>query len=213
MMNYLLPTYFFNFENESIQNLIKEFQPNSLSQKEKAIQVYLKIRDGWRYNAYRINFNKEAFRASEISQRSDGHCIDKAVLLTTCLRGLGIPARVHFAKVKNHIAVEKLVEKFGTNELTPHGMVDILLNGKWVKSSPAFNTSLCDKYNVEPLGFDGENDSIFQEYNREGNEFMEYIEDYGHFEDLPLSFILQNMKEHYGNYFNRPPGQMQLRIT
>lgn len=124
-MNYLTPTYFFDFENENIQKLIKEFQSDSLSKKEKTIQVYLKIRDGWRYNAYRINFNKEAFRASEISQRSEGHCIDKAVLLTTCLRGLGIPARLHFAKVKNHIAVEKLVEKFGTNELTPHGMVDV----------------------------------------------------------------------------------------
>ncbi len=211
-MNYLTPTYFFDFENEDIQHLIKEFQSDSLSQKEKAIQVYLKIRDGWRYNAYQINFNKEAFRASEISQRSEGHCLDKAVLLTTCLRGLGIPARVHLAKVKNHIAVDKLIEKFGTNELTPHGMVGVFLNEKWVKSSPAFNASLCEKCNVVPLDFDGENDSIFQEYNRGGNEFMEYIEDYGHFEDLPLDFILQNMKDHYSQFFDRPAGQMHLNI-
>lgn len=212
-MSYLTPTYFFDFENEHIQNLIQEFQSNSLSQKEKAIQVYLKIRDGWRYNAYQINFNKEAFRASEISQRSEGHCIDKAILLTTCLRGLGIPARVHFAKVKNHIAVEALTKRLGTNELTPHGMVDILLEGKWVKSSPAFNASLCEKCNVAPLDFDGKNDSVFQEYNREGNEFMEYLEDYGHFEDLPLNFIIQNIKEHYGSFFNRPEGQTQLNIS
>ncbi len=213
MKYYLTPTYFFDFENEHIQNLIQEFKSDSISEKEKAIQVYLKIRDGWRYNAYRINFNKEAFRASEISQRSEGHCLDKAVLLTTCLRGLGIPARVHLAKVRNHIAVEKLTEKFGTNELTPHGMVDIFLDGKWVKSSPAFNTSLCEKCNVMPLDFDGEKDSIFQEFNQDGKEFMEYVEDYGHFEDLPLDFILQNMKEHYGHFFNRPFGQMQLDIT
>lgn len=212
-MSYLESTFFFDFENENIQNLIHEFQSDSLSKKEKAIQVYLKIRDGWRYNAYQINFNKEAFRASEISQRSEGHCIDKAILLTTCLRGLGIPARIHFAKVKNHIAVETLTKKLGTNELTPHGMVDILIGGKWVKSSPAFNAGLCEKCNVAPLDFDGENDSIFQEYNREGNEFMEYLEDYGHFEDLPLDFILQNLKEHYGHFFNRPAGQMKLNIS
>ena len=212
-MNYLTPTYFFDFENEHIQNIIKEFQSDSLSQKEKAIQVYLKIRDGWRYNAYRINFNKEAFRASEISQRQEGHCIDKAILLTTCLRGLGIPARVHFAKVKNHIAVETLVEKIGTNELTPHGMVDVFLDEKWVKSSPAFNASLCEKCNVAPLDFDGENDSVFQEYNRDGNEFMEYLEDYGHFEDLPFDFILQNINEHYGHFFNRAEGEVQLDVS
>ncbi|MFK7771517.1 MAG: transglutaminase family protein [Saprospiraceae bacterium] len=212
-MNYLSPTYFFDYENEHIQNLLQEFQSNSLSQKEKTIQVYLKIRDDWRYNAYQINFNKEAFRASEISQRSEGHCIDKAILLTTCLRGLGIPARVHFAKVKNHIAVETLTEKLGTNELTPHGMVDVFLEGKWVKSSPAFNASLCEKCNVAPLDFDGESDSVFQEYNRDGNEFMEYVEDYGHFEDLPYDFILQNMNEHYGQFFNRKEGQERLDIS
>lgn len=211
-MKYLTSTYFFDFGNENIQNILQEFQSNSLSPKEKAVQVYLKIRDGWRYSASQINFNKEAFRASEISQRSEGHCIDKAVLLTTCLRGLGIPARIHFAKVKNHIAVETLTEKLGTNELTPHGMVDIFLEGKWVKSSPAFNASLCEKCNVAPLDFDGENDSIFQEYNRDGNEFMEYLEDYGHFEDLPLDFIFQNMKDHYGHFLNRVEGQMRLDI-
>ena len=212
-MSYIESTYFFDYKHENIQYLIQEFQSNSLSQKEKAIKVYLKIRDGWRYNASQISFNKEAFRASEISQRSEGHCIDKAILLTTCLRGLGIPARVHFAKVKNHIAVETLTKKLGANELTPHGMVDILIDGKWVKSSPAFNATLCEKCNVAPLDFDGENDSIFQEYNREGNEFMEYLEDYGSFEDLPLDFIMQNMKEHYGHIFNRPEGQMKLNIS
>ena len=81
--------------------------------------------------------------------------------------------------------------------MTPHGMVNIFLDGKWVKASPAFNAELCQKCNVDPLGFDGENDSIFQEYNRAGNEFMEYLEDYGHFQDLPLEFLLKNMQEHY----------------
>jgi len=210
-MNYLTPTYFFDFEHEHIQNILHEFQSDSLSQKEKAIQVYLKIRDGWRYNGYLINLNKEAYRASEISQKSEGHCID--ILLTTCLRGLAIPARVHLAKVKNHIAAETLTKKLGTNELTPHGMVDVFLEKNWVKSCPAFNASLCEKCNVAPLDFDGKSDSVFQEYNRGGNEFMEYVEDYGHFEDLPLDFILQNMKEHYGQFFKQKEGQTRLDIS
>jgi hypothetical protein len=106
-------------------------------------------------------------------------------------------ARIHLAKVKNHIAVERLVEKFGTNELTPHGMVDVFINEKWVKASPAFNATLCAKCQVEPLEFNGEEDSVFQEYNHNGQAFMEYIEDYGHFDDMPLEFIINNMKTHY----------------
>ncbi|WP_436515841.1 transglutaminase-like domain-containing protein [Ekhidna sp. To15] len=191
------PTYFFDYTNPTIQDLIEEFKNESQSQEEKAIGLYLKVRDGWRYNPYDIVFRKDALKASNIAQKSYGHCIDKSILYIAGLRGLGIPARLHLAKVKNHIAVERLTEKFGTNELTPHGMVDVFLNDRWVKATPAFNQELCKLTGVEPLEFDGKNDSIFQAFGTDGQEFMEYLEDYGSFEDVPLDFIESNMKENY----------------
>lgn len=212
-MEFLSSTYFFDYDHPAIQEQLKEFNLSSSSPKEKAKAIYLKVRDGWRYNASNIFFTKEAFKASVILQRKEGHCIDKAILLTTFLRAVGIPARIHLAKVKNHIAVETLTEKLGTNELTPHGMVDIFIDGKWVKSSPAFNASLCEKCNVAPLEFDGENDSIFQEFNREGKEFMEYLEDYGFFQDLPIDFIIKNIHDHYGDFFKVSKGLKQIKIS
>lgn len=190
-------TYFFDYEHPVIQKLVSEFKKADLSDQEKAKQLYLKVRDGWRYNPYDISFRKEALKSSHIAQQDHGHCIDKSILYISGLRALGIPARLHLAKVKNHIAVERLTEKFGTNELTPHGMVDVYLNGKWVKATPAFNQELCRLTGVEPLEFDGTEDSIFQEFNQEGKEFMEYLDDYGSFADVPLDFIEQNMKENY----------------
>ena len=124
------------------------------------------------------------------------------MLVVACLRALGIPARLHLGKVKNHIAVERLTEKFGSNELTPHGMVNAQINRKWLKMSPAFNKSLCEKFKVAPLEFDGENDSFLQQYNGEGSLFMEYVEDYGYFDDVPLDFMKQNIKEHYPHIFD-----------
>ena len=197
MTKSLESTYFFDYDHPVIQDLIAEFKVDSLSDQEKAKQLYLKVRDGWRYNPYDISFRKEALKSSHIAQQDHGHCIDKSILYISGLRALGIPARLHLAKVKNHIAVERLIEKFGTNELTPHGMVDVYLNGKWVKATPAFNKELCDKTGVAPLEFDGTSDSIFQAYGTEGQEFMEYLDDYGSFEDVPLDFIEQNMKENY----------------
>ncbi|MEO9869415.1 transglutaminase-like domain-containing protein [Ekhidna sp.] len=190
-------TYFYDYENPIVQGIVEEFKGNSLSQKEKAIGLYLKIRDGWRYNPYDISFQKEALKASNIAQKKHGHCIDKSILYIAGLRALGIPAKLHLAKVKNHIAVERLTEKFGTNELTPHGMVDVYLNNNWLKATPAFNKELCEMTGVEPLVFDGTNDSVFQEYNKEGQEFMKYLEDYGSFDDVPFEFIKKNMKENY----------------
>ncbi len=190
-------TYFFDYEHPVIQEMIQQFKNDTLSNDEKAIGLYLKIRDGWRYNPYDIVFRKDALKASNIAQKKHGHCIDKSVLYIAGLRGLGIPAKLHLAKVKNHIAVERLTEKFGTNELTPHGMVDVFLNDRWVKATPAFNKELCRLTGVEPLEFDGKNDSIFQAFSSEGQEFMEYLEDYGSFGDVPLEFIESNMRENY----------------
>ncbi|MEQ8907495.1 transglutaminase-like domain-containing protein [Ekhidna sp.] len=190
-------TYFFDYESPEIQALIAEFKAPDLSDQEKAAGLYLKVRDNWRYNPYDISFRKEALKASNIARKDHGHCIDKSVLYIAGLRALGIPAKLHLAKVKNHIAIERLTEKFGTNELTPHGMVDVFLNEKWVKATPAFNQELCRLTGVEPLEFDGSEDSIFQEYNQEGKEFMEYLDDYGSFDDVPLDFIERNMKENY----------------
>lgn len=212
MKDFTTSTYFFDYEHPLIQNLIHEFDDPQLSDQEKATALYLKVRDGWRYNPYDIHFRKEALKASNIIQKKHGHCIDKAILYIAGLRALGIPTKLHLAKVKNHIAVERLTEKFGTNELTPHGIVDVFLNNKWVKATPAFNQELCRLTGVEPLEFDGTSDSIFQEFNNEGKKFMEYLDDYGSFEDVPFEFIQRNMEENYPNLKNllNEAGELKL---
>ncbi len=212
IMNYLTPSYYFDFEDENVQELIEEFKSDKLSPKEKAIGIYLKIRDNWRYNPYHLSLLKSSYKASFIAQKPDGHCIEKSILLIACLRGLQIPARIHLAKVKNHIGVERFMEKFGTDEITPHGMVDVFLEGKWLKVSPAFNKELCEKCNVATLDFDGQNDSIFHEFDKSGNKFMEYLDDYGYFEDVPVDFILNNFKENYPEIMKRNKGLTEIKI-
>ena len=197
MENYLAATYYFNFENPTIQTFIAGATNDTMSRKEKAVSLYYAVRDGWFYNAYQLNTEKEEFCAGFIATKKQGHCIDKATLLISCLRAVGIPARLHLVKVKNHIAVERIIERFGTDELTPHAFVEMYLDDKWIGATPAFNKSLCEKLNVTPLDFDGTNDSLFQPYNRSGGKFMEYLDDYGTFDDIPFDFIRQNMIEHY----------------
>lgn len=211
-MDYLSPTYFFDYESDAVQDFIADFKSPSFSKKEIAQQLYLKVRDSYLYYPYSLSFSKENYIASEIVTRPKGHCIDKSIILIASLRALGIPARIHLAKVKNHIGVERLIEKFGSNELTPHGMVDAFINDKWLKLSPTFNTSLCTMLNVAPLDFDGENDSVLQEFNEEGNLFMEYLEDYGHFEDVPVEFMIKNAREHYPHIFDADPTQTEFEL-
>ena len=212
MKEYLKQTAYLDFNSPEIQNIIAEFQTGTLSDVEKANGIYIKIRDGWRYNPYNISVDPSKYRASIISKKEEGHCIDKSILLIAALRAVGIPARLRLAKVTNHIAVERLTARFGSNVLTPHGMVDVYLNGKWVKATPAFNKELCELNNVEPLEFDGETDSMFQEFNADGQQFMEYLEDYGHFEDVPLDFMFKNIKEHYPSIFKDGDGILEYQF-
>jgi len=209
-MSYVENSHLLDYKSPEIQRIILELKSSKLSEKQKAVQIYLKVRDGWRYNPYKLCFEKDCYKASTIAKKKDVHCIEKAILLAACLRGIGIPARLHLAKLKNHIGVERLVEKFGTNELTPYGMVDICLEGKWLKVSPDFNIELCERYNITPLDFDGENDSIFHEFDKAGNVFMEYLEVYGHFEEVPADFIFENFKTNYSMIYEQFKGMNRI---
>ena len=61
--------------------------------------------------------------------------------------------------------MDQIVEKLGSDVLVPHGYIEIYLNNKWIKATPAFNKELCAILNIHPLEFDGETDSIFQEFD------------------------------------------------
>ncbi len=195
--NYLLETTFFDFKSDRIQSLVSNHKLSDLTSIESAVHLYYVVRDGWRYDAYNISLDPKDYRASSIASKDSAHCIDKSTLLIACLRAIGIPARLELAKIKNHLAVERLIELIGTDELVPHGFVSMYLNEKWVKASPAFNKELCALYNVPPIEFDGVHDSIFQKFDRDGNVFMEYLEYYGDFDDVPLEFIFNKWKQHY----------------
>lgn len=170
---------------------------------EMAIALYYAIRDGFKYNPYRMDLRPEGLKASSLLSRDYGYCIEKANLLGACARVVGIPSRLGFANVKNHIGTAKLEKILKTDILVFHGYTELYLNGKWLKVTPAFNKQLCEKLNVAPLEFDGKEDSIFQEYDCKGRKFMEYLYDYGNYPDVPYDLLLKELKKHYPHIFKK----------
>lgn len=200
---FLAASYFIDSENNLIQAYLhKILQNTSEDPKDQAIAIYLAVRDDFFYDPFNIRTSPESLRASEVFKAKRGHCIDKALLYITLCRAQGIPARLGLAKVRNHMGTSKLEEIIKSDVLVPHGYAEVLLNGRWVKCTPAFNQQLCEKLGVPVLEFDGENDSVFQAYDREGGGFMEYLEDYGTFHDLPLGFIIELLYKNYPHLFN-----------
>jgi hypothetical protein len=82
-----------------------------------------------------------------------------------------------------------------------HGYTELFLNDRWVKATPTFNLSLCERFGVKPLDFDGVHDAIFHEFDRKGNRHMEYVYDHGPFSDLPYDMIMAAFRKHYPIYF------------
>ena len=167
----------------------------------RAVSLYYAVRDGIRYNPF-LDFSKSsAFRASEVLAKGEGFCVGKAALLASCARAAGIPARVGLADVKNHLTTPRLLEKMGTDLFVYHGYVELLLEGKWVKATPAFNRALCEKFRVRPLEFDGREDSVFHEFDEDNRRHMEYLRDHGTFEDIPVERIQQTFREIYSDFY------------
>lgn len=198
---YLQPATYVNSGHEEVIKYALLISGHNKDSTEKAIKLYYAIRDGFNYNPYDVDLSSEAMKASSLLRRNYGYCVEKACLLAACARVVGIPSRLGFAKVKNHIGTEKLEKMLKTDILVFHGYTELFLNDTWVKATPAFNKTLCKKLNVDPLEFDGTTDSIFQPCNREGNKFMEYLHDYGNFPDVPRDLFISELKVNYPHIF------------
>ena len=63
----------------------------------------------------------EHYRASNILKSGRGFYISKAALLCALERACGIPSRVGFATVRNHLATQKLIDFIGSDLFVYHG--------------------------------------------------------------------------------------------
>jgi transglutaminase-like putative cysteine protease len=170
---------------------------SAVSDIDKAINFYYAIRDGIRYNPYIKVKSMSSYRASDAVLSKEGWCVPKAALMTACLRLNGIPARPGYADVKNHLASKRLLELLGSDLFPWHSYCEAYLDGKWVKSTPSFNLSLCEKFDLKPLEFDGFNDSIFHQFDQSGKKHMEYVLDRGTYFDVPMDEIVATFIDLY----------------
>ena len=165
--------------------------------RERAVRLYYAVRDGFRYDPYAFGTSAKWLRASRTLEAGAGWCVPKAVLLAACCRAEGIPARLGFADVRNHLATERLVRLMGTDTFLWHGYVSLRLDGRWVKATPAFNVEMCRRFDVLPLEFDGTADSLLQPFDARSRRHMEYVRDRGLFDDVPLDAMAAELRAAY----------------
>ena len=196
-LEFLQPTYFINCDDERIVELSQGIIRNENDPRNKAVALYYVVRDDFRYDPYGISMLPEDFKATSILVSKKGWCVSKAILLAACCRSIGIPSRLGFADVSNHLSTERMRQMMKTDVFYWHGYTSLYLEDKWVKATPAFNIELCQKFNLKPLEFNGLEDSIYHEFDELGNRHMEYLHNRGEYSDLPLDDLVQTFNEHY----------------
>ena len=206
MPDALAPTPIIDSDHPAVLSFAEANTQGARNARERAVKLYYAVRDGIRYDPYSLLMTVPGLKASTTVKAGRGWCVPKAVLLAACCRALGIPARLGFADVKNHLSTERLRQFMNTDVFYWHGYTAIQLGGKWVKATPAFNVELCEKFRIKPLEFDGTEDSIYHPFDLEGRRHMEYLRFHDEYDDVPLDEIMATFVEHYSGSMYDPPG-------
>jgi transglutaminase-like putative cysteine protease len=192
----LAPTALIDSDHPDVVAFARE-HARGADDRERAVALTLAVRDSFRYDPYRIDLSPQGMRASSVIAHGYGWCVPKAALLTAVCRAAGIPARVGYADVRNHLSTERMRQTMQTDLFVWHGYSDLWIDGRWVKATPAFNIQLCERFGLLPLDFDGRSDSIYHPFDRAGNRHMEYVHQRGAFDDMPLAQIVADFRRVY----------------
>jgi transglutaminase-like putative cysteine protease len=193
----LVATEFIDADAPEVLAFAAEAVGDSKDPVEQAVRLFYAVRDGIWYSPYTVTDDPADYRASTIAGMDATFCVPKAVLLTAAARSVGIPARVGFADVRNHLNTEKLRAKMGSDLFIWHGYTALHLAGRWHKATPAFNLELCELFGVRPLEFDGTGDALFHEFTSGGERHMEYVRYRGEFDELPFEEMMAEFRAHY----------------
>ena len=207
MDEYLRPTPTVQCRHPKIVDYAEQRTRGASSDVEKAVKLYYAVRDEIRYDPYSAVVSIEGLKATRTLAEGVGWCVPKAILLASCCRALGVPARLGYADVRNHMATARMRERMRTEIYYWHGYTSIHLEGKWLKATPAFNLAMCERFGTKPLEFDGKSDALLQPYDRSGRQHMEYVRDRGTFAEFPFEEMIRAFVESYGGTPENMKGQ------
>ena len=195
---YLGATTFFDIDHPTVHRFVDEAIGDAQSARERAVRLFYAVRDRIRYDPYNLTYDPFAYRASSVIEAGRGWCVPKAGLLAACARAVGIPSAIGLADVANHLTTEKLrAQMGGVNVFYDHGYAAMYIDGRWLKTVPAFNIELCERFGVRPTEFDGQSDALYQEFDVHDRRHMEYLREHGTWSDLPLEQVKQDFAKHY----------------
>ncbi|MDH5402499.1 MAG: transglutaminase-like domain-containing protein [Candidatus Heimdallarchaeota archaeon] len=203
MEEYLRETWFFDYNQPEIQEILNRLNLKNLDTIEKLRSIFYFVRDQFNYSVKNLSFEKDVFKASNTVLKKDSFCIPKAILLATMARAIGVPSRIHLVDFINHRLSDKLAELWGTRVMASHSYAELYINGKWVKSTPALDLTTCKNHGFIPVEFHPSDDGLLSSVDVNDNPHAEYVKDHGVYDDVPYELILKIIHSTYGHLVSK----------
>ncbi|MGW5049992.1 transglutaminase-like domain-containing protein [Actinokineospora sp. NPDC004072] len=192
---HLAETEFLDYTSEPVRELVAKALPaGATTPTERAVALYYAVRDGIHYEVYGSTMDRESFRASSIIKHGKGFCVHKSIVYAAAARAVGVPSRLVYGDVRNHLSSARLRELVGGDVFCFHSLVSVHLDGRWVKATPVFPKLLCTLYRIAPLDFDGRADSLYHPYDTEGRRHMEFLRMRGEYRDFPYRTVVGGIR-------------------
>ncbi|TDC00579.1 transglutaminase domain-containing protein [Micromonospora fluostatini] len=198
------PTEFLDHDSAVVRDFVARALPDGgaeLTPTERAVALYYAVRDGIHYEVYGADLSRHGLKASSTITRGMGFCVHKSIVYAAAVRAVGVPSRIYYGDVRNHLASPRLEELMGGNLFTFHSLTTVLLDGRWVRATPVFNKMLCRLYRIKPLEFDGRTDSMYHPYDDEGRRHMEFLHEHGEFDDVPYDLVVGGIRTNHPKLF------------
>ena len=199
-----LPTAFLDSDNAEVEAFVAKALrnlPAGSSDIDAAVALYYAVRDGIRYEVYDTDLSTAGLRASAVIRAGKGFCVHKAIVYAAAVRSIGIPSRIVYGDVRNHLASDRLRELVGGDVFCFHSLTSVYLDGRWVKATPVFDRLLCRLYRIRPLDFDGRSDSLYHPYDEQGRRHMEFLRMHGEFDDVPYDLVVGGLRRAHPKLF------------
>lgn len=196
--NYLSPAPGITSDDSYVLELAQTLTEGTQNDRERVVRLFEFVRDHIRYNL-NAPFHKLAhYEAQNTLRRKEGFCIQKSSLLVTLARSIGIPSRLVFADIRNHLLPDHLIQFMGTDIVTYHCYVEWFLKDDWIKVAPSFDEKTCRENGFRLVIFDGYHDAVLPSEDLYGQPHITYLKQHGVYNGIPIEEILEAWKRFYG---------------
>ena len=196
--NFLEPAPGIQCEAAEVVALAQDIVRGSTNDLDAAERLFVYVRDTVRYNA-RVPYEPlEAYLALNVLAQGEGFCIQKAALLCTLARAVGIPARMGFADIENHLLPEYFSEILVGKVLPYHSFTEWFVGGGWYKATPSFDAALTVEQGWRLVEFAPRENLLLPDTDLAGRPHIRYLRYRGWRYGVPYEELMREWTKEVG---------------